>query len=61
MVMWYYLLLIVIEIYEAQWLSAIQMLVQLNCLFLRAVETHFKKPRFFRFFKKPKNSEKLGF
>ena len=24
----------------------------------RAVETHFKKPRFFRFFKKP---EKLGF
>src|SRR6218665_2917809 len=25
---------------------------------IRAVETHFKKPRFFRFFKKP---EKLGF
>ena len=27
----------------------------------RAVETHFKKPRFFSFFKKPKNPEKLGF
>ena len=36
-------------IYRYRWLSA------------RAVETHFKKPRFFRFFKKPKNPEKLGF
>ena len=27
----------------------------------RAVETHFKKPRCFRFFKKPNKPEKLGF
>jgi len=28
---------------------------------IRAVETHFKKPRFFRFLKKTKNPKKLGF
>ena len=27
----------------------------------RAVETHFKKPRFLGFLKKPKKPEKLGF
>ena len=33
-----------------------------NCDCNRAVETHFKKPRFFRFFlKKTKKPEKLGF
>src|SRR6218665_97916 len=32
-----------------------------GCLMTRAVETHFKKPRFFRFLQKPKKSEKLGF
>jgi len=26
-----------------------------------SVETHFKKPRFLRFFKKPKKPKKLGF
>ena len=30
-------------------------------LYSRAVETHLKKSRIFRFFKKPKKPEKLGF
>ena len=37
-------------------------LVNLTFAKSRAVETHFKKRRFFMFFfKKPKNPEKLGF